>query len=49
MFGLLLDLTGVRSTAFMLMYGVVWVSLIWMYRTEVSTRDVVRGEPKPAV
>ena len=48
MFGALLDLTGVRSSAFMLMYGVVWVSLIWMYRTEVSTRDVVHSEPKPA-
>ena len=35
MFGALLDLTGVRSSAFMLMYGVVWVSLIWMYFTEV--------------
>jgi NNP family nitrate/nitrite transporter-like MFS transporter len=45
LFGALLDLTGIRSTAFMLMYGVVWVSLIWMYRTEVSTRDVVRGKP----
>jgi NNP family nitrate/nitrite transporter-like MFS transporter len=31
----------------MLMYGVVWVSLIWMYRTEVSTRDVVSGHPVP--
>ncbi|HTT13643.1 MAG TPA: nitrate/nitrite transporter [Burkholderiaceae bacterium] len=41
MFGALLDLTGVRSTAFMLMYGVVWVSLIWMYWTEVRTVDVV--------
>jgi NNP family nitrate/nitrite transporter-like MFS transporter len=48
MFGALLDLTGVRSSAFMLMYGVVWVSLIWMYRTEVSTRDVVGSAPKPA-
>jgi len=48
MFGALLDLTGVRSSAFMLMYGVVWVSLIWMYRTEVSTRDVVHSAPKPA-
>ena len=48
LFGALLDLTGVRSSAFMLMYGVVWVSLIWMYRTEVSTRDVVRGAPAPA-
>ncbi|WP_211296870.1 MFS transporter [Malikia granosa] len=35
MFGLLMDLTGIRSSAFMLMYGVVWVSLIWMYLTEV--------------
>jgi len=35
MFGALMDLTGVRSSAFMLLYGVVWVSLIWMYWTEV--------------
>ncbi len=47
MFGALLDLTGVRSTAFMLMYGVVFVSLIWMYHTEVATRDVVGGAPTP--
>lgn len=39
MFGGLMDLTGIRSSAFMLMYGVVWVSLIWMYWTEVR-----RGE-----
>ena len=26
MFGALVDLTGVRSSCFMLMYGVVWVS-----------------------
>ncbi len=45
MFGYLLDLTGVRSSAFMLLYGVVWVSLIWMYFTEVRTRDVIGGEP----
>jgi NNP family nitrate/nitrite transporter-like MFS transporter len=45
MFGALLDLTGVRSSAFMLMYGVVWVSLIWMYRTEMRTTDVVSGHP----
>ena len=32
-----MDLTGIRSSAFMLMYGVVWVSLIWMYWTEVRT------------
>ncbi len=38
MFGALLDLTGIRSSAFMLLYGVVWVSLIWMYFTEVRQR-----------
>jgi len=43
MFGALQDLTGIRSSAFMLMYGVVWVSLIWMYRTEMRTVDVVSG------
>ncbi|WP_119155203.1 MFS transporter [Caldimonas tepidiphila] len=43
MFGALLDLTGIRSSAFMLLYGVVWVSLIWMYFTEVR-RTRVMGE-----
>ena len=47
MFGALMDLTGIRSSAFMLMYGVVWVSLIWMYWTEVRTRDVVGGVARP--
>jgi NNP family nitrate/nitrite transporter-like MFS transporter len=41
MFGALMDLTGIRSSAFMLMYGVVWVSLIWMYWTEVRSRLVM--------
>jgi MFS transporter, NNP family, nitrate/nitrite transporter len=41
MFGALLDYTGVRSSAFMLMYGVVWVSLIWMYWTEVRRTEVI--------
>ena len=43
MFGALMDLTGIRSSAFMLMYGVVWVSLIWMYWTEVR-RTPLLGE-----
>lgn len=43
MFGALVDLTGIRSSCFMLMYGVVWVSLIWMYWTEVRDADVMRG------
>ncbi|MDO8249006.1 MAG: nitrate/nitrite transporter [Rhodoferax sp.] len=34
-FGVLVDLTGVRSSSFMLMFGIVWVSLLWMYWTEV--------------
>jgi NNP family nitrate/nitrite transporter-like MFS transporter len=41
LFGVLVDLTGIRSSAFMLMYGVVWVSLIWMYWTEVRQREVM--------
>jgi len=46
MFGALLDLTGIRSSAFMLMYGVVWVSLIWMYWTEVRQSPVIGPEAK---
>jgi NNP family nitrate/nitrite transporter-like MFS transporter len=41
MFGALVDFTGIRSSAFMLMYGVVWVSLIWMYWTEVRGTEVM--------
>ncbi|AYH43190.1 nitrate/nitrite transporter [Azoarcus sp. DN11] len=48
MFGALLDLTGVRSSAFMLLYGVTWVSLIWMYWTEVRRTDVLHGGPAAA-
>ena len=39
MFGALVDLTGIRSSSFMLMFGIVWVSLMWMYWTEVRTLD----------
>jgi NNP family nitrate/nitrite transporter-like MFS transporter len=46
LFGALMDLTGVRSSAFMLMYGVVWVSLIWMYWTEVR-RHRTDGPQRP--
>jgi NNP family nitrate/nitrite transporter-like MFS transporter len=49
MFGALVDLTGIRSSAFMLMYGVVWVSLIWMYTTEVRKMDLItRRRPAEA-
>jgi NNP family nitrate/nitrite transporter-like MFS transporter len=46
MFGALMDLTGIRSSAFMLMYGVVWVSLIWMYWTEVRGAEVMGTKSK---
>ncbi|MEJ8812179.1 nitrate/nitrite transporter [Variovorax ureilyticus] len=45
LFGALMDLTGVRSSAFMLMYGVVWVSLVWMYWTEVRKTDLLGSTP----
>ena len=48
MFGVLMDLTGIRSSAFMLMYGVVWVSLIWMYFTEVRHTDVMATTSAPS-
>jgi len=35
MFGAALDLTGVRSSSFMLLYGIVWVSLILLYQSSV--------------
>ncbi len=47
MFGALMDLTGIRSSAFMLMYGVVWVSLIWMYWTEVRATEYMAHKSPP--
>ena len=46
LFGALMDLTGIRSSAFMLMYGVVWVSLIWMYWTEVRKAELMGANAK---
>ena len=48
MFGALMDLTGIRSSAFMLMYGIVWVSLIWIYWTENRHRKIVGEKPAAA-
>jgi NNP family nitrate/nitrite transporter-like MFS transporter len=42
-----MDLTGIRSSAFMLMYGVVWVSLIWMYWTEVRRSEIMGKNATP--
>jgi NNP family nitrate/nitrite transporter-like MFS transporter len=47
MFGALVDLTGVRSSAFMLMFGVVWVSLMWMYFKEVRPMGLERSRQYP--
>lgn len=38
MFGAAVDITGIRSSAFMIMFGVVWVSLIWIYISEVKPK-----------
>jgi len=47
MFGALIDMTGVNSTVFMLLYGATAVSLIWMHFTfskEHQERDMVDAE-----
>ncbi|HZP93083.1 MAG TPA: nitrate/nitrite transporter [Burkholderiales bacterium] len=41
LFGALVDVTGVRSSCFMLLYGITWVSLIWMYITEVRRAEIL--------
>jgi len=46
LFGALLDVTGIRSSAFMLLYGSVCVSLVWMhysFRPEASAKAVAAG------
>jgi NNP family nitrate/nitrite transporter-like MFS transporter len=46
MFGALVDLTGVRTSAFMLLYGTVCVSLVWMH---FSFKDQGRPATRPAL
>jgi NNP family nitrate/nitrite transporter-like MFS transporter len=48
MFGALVDLTGIRSSAFMLMFGIVWVSLMWMYFAEVRPLSAAQARKHPA-
>ncbi|MDE2344792.1 MAG: NarK/NasA family nitrate transporter [Betaproteobacteria bacterium] len=45
LFGALVDATGIRSSAFMLLYGVVSVSLIWMYWSEIHRSEFIEGRP----
>lgn len=47
LFGALVDLTGLRSSAFMLMFGIVWVSLMWMYFTEVRPMSAAQNSKEP--
>lgn len=42
LFGALVDFTGVRSSVFMLLFGIIWASLMWMYWTEVRPLAVAR-------
>ena len=42
MFGAIVDITGINSGVFMLMYAIVWVSLIWMYMSEVRHVHVLQ-------
>lgn len=46
MFGALVDLTGIRSSSFMLLYGTVCVSLIWMHFSFKPERAAT-AEPMP--
>ena len=41
LWGAVLDLIRIRSSAFMLLYGVVWVSLILIYLTEVRRYEFI--------
>ena len=43
MFGAIVDITGINSGIFMLMYGITWISLIWMYITEVRQVNVLQA------
>ena len=48
MFGALIDVTGVNSTVFMLLWGITLVSLVWMYWTEIVPQREQRA-PSHAV
>lgn len=45
LFGILLDRIDVNSSCFMLLYGIVWVSLILIYLTEVRRTPVMSTSP----
>ena len=46
LFGVILDWLGINSSCFMFLYGVVWVSLILNYMTEVRRLPVMGARSK---
>jgi NNP family nitrate/nitrite transporter-like MFS transporter len=48
MFGALIDITGVNSTVFMLLWGITLVSLVWMYWTEIVPQRGDETRLRPA-
>ena len=48
LWGAVLDLTRIRSSCFMLLYGIFWVSLILIYFTEVRSKALVEHAPNRA-
>jgi NNP family nitrate/nitrite transporter-like MFS transporter len=48
MFGAVVDLTGVRSSSFMLLYGTVCVSLVWMHFSfKPGRQDTLAAQAAP--
>ncbi|WP_322060891.1 nitrate/nitrite transporter [Paraburkholderia sp. J63] len=47
LFGMLLDLLKIRSSCFMLLYGIVWVSLILLYISEVKRAPILGDKRAP--
>lgn len=46
LFGALVDLTGVRTSVFMLMCGVTMVSLLWMFATDIRDKELIQRVPR---
>jgi NNP family nitrate/nitrite transporter-like MFS transporter len=49
LFGVILDWLGINSSCFMFLYGVVWVSLILNYTTEVRRLPVMGSDFRPII
>jgi len=49
MFSALMDRTGIRSSAFMPMCGVIWVWLIWMHWTEERRNERRASAPTNSI